>query len=690
MASGYRKDIDGLRAVAVLSVVLNHAGLPGVPGGYVGVDVFFVISGYLISQILLREIAEERLSLAAFYERRARRILPALFVVLAACLLGGWFLLLPAEYTALAQSTTATLLFVSNVWFWLGTGDYFHASVAFEPLLHTWSLAVEEQFYLLYPLLLMAVARWPRRKWGATIAVLTLSSFALSVWALRHESVAGFYLAPTRAWELGIGALLALYPAPERATRSSRHAAAVLGLCLICGSVVLFSGSTPFPGVAALAPCVGAALVIWAGAVGQTVVGRLLSYRGLVFIGLISYSLYLWHWPVLVTARLIAGQAELPVGTAILCTAVSCAMAWGSWRFVERPFRRQGALRNISRPKVFTAATSSAALLICMALLVSSTDGFANRVPPDVLQVHAHATARGEIDIRCRSPGPGHIPCPIGAQQQPPEVLVWGDSHAGAMLPGVSDWLESFGQGGVAMVRNACAPLLGVARLDGSDGSACAAHNHSVQDYLEAHTEIRTVILVARWPLLVEGTRPAGEAGALALLSIDGEPGHPVGNARAVAHGLSNTLRWLRTSGREVILIGSVPEIGFHVPKALARSRFAGTQMPAPPSRAAFDVRSARADALLLTAAIRHDARLVRPSDVLCSTKCRILDGERPLYFDDDHLSPHAARNLVPGWLDSAREIRTVAQAGPLLKQNEPAGDPGGPAQTRVSSRDSQ
>ncbi len=288
-ATRYRPDIDGLRAVAVLAVVLYHAGVPGVAGGFVGVDVFFVISGFLITGILAHELDADRFSIVGFYDRRVRRILPALVLVVAASFVAGWILLSPAALRDFAGSAAATALFASNVWFWQ-TRDYFTQAAELLPLLHTWSLAVEEQFYIIFPLLLFALRRWSRATLTLVIAAGCTVSFFLSVLGVAWMPTATFYLLPTRAWELGIGALLALVSLPA-ASRPLREAGAALGLAAILASVALIDVTTPFPGAAALPACLGAVALIWAGGQGPTYAGALLSLPAVAFVGLISYSL---------------------------------------------------------------------------------------------------------------------------------------------------------------------------------------------------------------------------------------------------------------------------------------------------------------------------------------------------------------------------------------------------------------
>ncbi len=350
MNERHRRDIDGLRAVAILPVMLYHARVAGFGGGFVGVDVFFVISGYLITTLIVRDLAEGRFSLVQFWLRRARRILPAVTVMMAAGLAIGWFVLLPDDYRAAARSAFHQSLFISNYYFWRKTG-YFFASADTMPFLHTWSLSVEEQFYVAYPLLLLVVTRAARPHRTAILSVLLLLSLGLSLWRLGVSPEEAFYLAHLRAWELLVGAVTAsiVFDAGSRWSPRPilREAASAAGLVAILCSVSLIDRNTPFPGLAALAPCVGAALVIWGNGYGPTVVGRVLGCRPLVAIGAISYSLYLWHWPLLVFANYssIDGRST-PFLLGVLLA--SGGVAWVSYRWVETPIRRRAVLANPS------------------------------------------------------------------------------------------------------------------------------------------------------------------------------------------------------------------------------------------------------------------------------------------------------------------------------------------------------
>ncbi len=652
----YRPDIDGLRAVAVVPVVLHHAGFSAVPGGFVGVDIFFVISGFLITRILTREIRDGQFSLLSFYERRARRILPALFIVLVACLAVGWFLLLPSQYDALARSTAATLLFVSNVWFWDAAGDYFGRGVELAPLLHTWSLAVEEQFYLGFPILLWVMAKQSRRFWVGVIALISLISLGLSIWATTAAPIANFYFTSMRVWELGLGALLAIGAFPALRRPLVAEVIGLIGLAIILSSIVLISDNTPFPGLMAVPPCAGAAFLIWAGMNNTTSAGRLLALRPIVWIGLISYSLYLWHWPVLVAARVQNGSADLPAMTAMICVFLSVLLAAASLYLIERPFRIPASKGGFSRASIFTGAGTGATLILGLAVILVVKEGVPSRVPAELAAKMNKFKESHYLMDACRQWEDGKEPCKIGASNQAdaePRVVVWGDSHAGSLLPGIDSWLKDNNILGEAFVKFGCPALLGVRRADMAPAHGCDTHNELVVRYIEQLPELDAVVVASRWALATEGVRVSGEEGRIAVLAATDE--RPTGvedNPKHVEQGLKRLLQRLESRGIEVLIVGSIPEIGFNVPDALAGSAAFGTQLRVPPSREEFDLRNSRSYAILADAGREFDAALARPADILCDEFCRIhLDG-RPLYRDDDHLSEFGANWVMPALLD--------------------------------------
>jgi peptidoglycan/LPS O-acetylase OafA/YrhL len=361
----YRPEIDGLRAIAVAAVILFHAGFALFSGGFVGVDVFFVISGFLITSIVVEELKTGRFSVLRFYERRARRILPALFTVMAACIPFAYWLLSPDDLKDFAQSLAAICLFASNVLFW-GESGYFDTQAELKPLLHTWSLAVEEQFYVVFPLLLLAAWRLGRGVLLSLIGAIAVGSLFISVDEVRNFPSAAFYLLPSRAWQLLVGALASFVAdrwqaadVRQPAVRLAGEAVGWGGMAMIILALFLFDERTPFPGLNAALPTLGTALVLL-GASDRTNVGRMLAWRPLVGLGLISYSAYLWHQPLFAFTK-HALLADLPTDLAIVLCAVTIVLACLSWRYVEQPFRDRSL---VSRGAVFALSAAGMAAFV--------------------------------------------------------------------------------------------------------------------------------------------------------------------------------------------------------------------------------------------------------------------------------------------------------------------------------------
>lgn len=639
MQPQYRADIDGLRAIAVLAIVLFHLDIPPFSGGYVGVDIFFVISGYLITGIILRELAADRFTVAGFYERRVRRILPALAVVLVGTLLAGVLLLDPAGLAELGRSAAATSVFGSNIFFFLGAG-YFAGPSEAKPLLHTWSLAVEEQFYILFPLLLLALARWQRARYARWLLGLTLASFLACMVMTRLDATTAFYLIPFRAWELLVGGLLAVPMLPVTRHALAREMQALLGLILVLVSVLAFTRATPFPGAAAALPVLGTALLIHAGSGEGTRTTRALGNRPMVFIGLISYSLYLWHWPLVVYAKLYLINEPGDVEKAVLLVAM-LVLATLSWRFVERPFRDRQRLA--ARTRLFSTAAGVFALILAASLVLVASGGLPGRAQAGGLQTVVAGDPGWEHWKACEELGEREgVPlelCALGAADAPQDFLLWGDSHALALASAVNLSAERAGAAGRLAIRTACPPLLGI---DRPGARSCADFNQAVLSHVEAHPELHTVVLAARWALSWHGSRYGEEEGSVVRLAEVGAPevDQPA-NPELLAAGLQRTVAALEALGRRVVLVGQVPEVGHDVPAAAYAARFTGRDVEAmiAPTRAAYDARVAPTMALLES---MRSARteVLDPARLLCDAeRCRVtLDGV-PLYRDDNHLS---------------------------------------------------
>jgi peptidoglycan/LPS O-acetylase OafA/YrhL len=502
--SRYRADIDGLRAVAVLLVFAYHLGTARVSGGYIGVDVFFVISGYLIGTIILCEIDAGRFSLLSFYERRVRRILPALFVTLAVCAVLAYRLFLPAELDEFAKSFLAATFSVSNIFFYQQSG-YFEGAAAMKPLLHTWSLAVEEQFYIFLPLFLLGLRQFASL--GRRVIVLSVAviSFLISAWGAFHSPDAAFYLAHTRAWELLLGTLIALDLLPHCASALSRNVWSAAGLAMILFSAGFYQKTTPFPGLAAAVPCLGAALIIAAGRDGTSLVAKALSLRPIVFIGTISYSLYLWHWPLIVfqgaSGLLVRGLS--PRNSKLAVLAIAFVVATVSWRFVERPFR--DSHKRLQRNRLFQIASAAALLLTVFGLSVVTAHGFPSRYPSEAVRVasfleNGDATTEaqyrvGSCFLTSRDPNAtfARDACLKYDPFKRNELLI-GDSHAAQLWFGLSSVFKQTNF--MQATASGCKPTL--EQPLGADHRCADLMNYVFDDYLGKY-HVDAVLIAARW-----------------------------------------------------------------------------------------------------------------------------------------------------------------------------------------------
>ena len=457
----YRKEIDGLRAIAVLSVLLFHAGFKTFSGGFVGVDIFFVISGYLITQIVVVEKSLDKFSIANFYERRARRILPALFVLLLVSFMFAWVFLMPSEMKLFSLSLISVSTFTANIFFYLTT-DYFQTTAELIPLLHTWSLAVEEQYYFIFPIFILTV--WKIRKdWIIPAIVLAiLTSFILATIGSQQSPVASFYLLPTRAWELLFGALLAVSSQKFNFIENNKsisQALSLIGFVCIAATVFSFNKKTPFPGVYALVPVLGASLIILFAST-DTVVGKILSNKVLVGIGLISYSTYLWHQPVLAFARHQIG-ANLSAWWSILLITLSLVMGYFSWRYVELPFRNKA---RFTQRQIFAFAMGCSATFIFIGSYGYFSEGFKSRfLSIDNLQAtHSESLQKTEECFLTRREADAfdQFNCAENNSELKYNVLLIGDSHAASLYPGLHEFLSSKGINLNMMTAGYCLPLV--------------------------------------------------------------------------------------------------------------------------------------------------------------------------------------------------------------------------------------
>ena len=668
----YRPDIDGLRAIAVTSVILGHAGVPYLTGGYVGVDVFFVISGYLITSILLRELDEKRFSIAGFYERRIRRIFPALMTVLVFVLGLSLALASSQEQAQISKSTLAALGFVSNLFFWQQSG-YFDVAATTKPLLHTWSLAVEEQFYLLFPLFLWLLRDQSRRRIALASVVVAASSLALSVYGARVFPSFAFYGAPTRAWELMLGSVLALGLVPPFRKRASARVALLVGAACIVAAVLTLDEQSAFPGYLASLPCVGAALMIHGGRVLEDGdfaptggwLFRANTFGPWVHVGLLSYSLYLWHWPLLVFWRIIRDQ-EPPLPEKLAALGLALVLADLSWRFVEAPFRQHG--ESARRARVFAAGFGAAVVVagLCipailadpvrMRALYLASGEILDDPEEEARRLEAYVTdvnPRRESTLAFRDFYISPEDAPLFGAEVRPRYALWGDSHGDPLAYELGERLAVRGESLRAYTYLGNLPLAGTGRNDDPRaGPWCdAVLQHIVDD-----PGIEVVFLVGRWTVYVHDRNTSlgiAEPVPLPWRITDAQGNEvPFGPPMEALfrRQLEFTLRRMLEAGKTVVLVYPPPETGYIVGRALGKLARAGKPYRdfVVPRDIFFDRHRfvlETFDELELGPQLER-VRIYEP--LLDETQTIVYANERVLYADDNHLSLSGARFVLP------------------------------------------
>jgi peptidoglycan/LPS O-acetylase OafA/YrhL len=656
----YRPDVDGLRALAILPVVLFHAFPTLLRGGFVGVDIFFVISGFLISGIIFKGLQRESFSFPGFYANRIKRIFPALLLVLSACAVFGWFFLLPDEYAQLGKHIVGGAGYMENFILRREAG-YFDTATSLKPLMHLWSLGIEEQFYLTYPFLLWAAWRL-RGNLLAIIVPLVLISFSLNVWQVRSDAASTFFLPQTRFWELWAGGALAYIDIfkpevprhfakswawltsslPNRGLTSASavifpNALSILGVVLI-GLSLLLVREDSFPGYWGLLPVGGAALLILAGP-SAWINRRILSNRVAVFVGLISYPLYLWHWPILSFGRIIRGD-ELSRGARIAAVALSFLLAWATWRFVESP------IRFGRRIWIKTAALAAISVVIaCVGYKIHDRDGFAGRLKNLAIDFDwAHPEASSTSECRttvgaekmgyCRSFGGG-----------PPTVLLVGDSHAGALYHGLAPAYAQRSQTVMNLGEPGCVPFYDTESYTQGTRQErdCRPIVNRMLDFATSTPSVRTIILSVRGPMNMFGwefgadtTRPPE------VISWDGAKKNS-SQADSFAAAFRNTVLRLSASGKEIVLFVDWPELGFDPRSCLPRPvpLFSHVRPLCGVPRPQVDARNRAYREIIFDMQKEFSQlRVFDPVPYLCNaTACYAIRDGHLLYRDGNHLS---------------------------------------------------
>lgn len=600
----YRKEIDGLRALAVLPVIFFHAGWQGFAGGFVGVDVFFVISGYLITSIILAEQRAGTFRLAGFIERRARRILPALFLMMSACLVWAILWFLPTDMRFFSKSLAAVTLFVSNILFWQSSG-YFRPATELIPLLHTWSLAVEEQFYVLFPLFMILSQTWGSRIRTGVLILMLLLSLGLAQYLVLTKPSAAFFLLPTRGWEILLGVLAAFWQSRQRPIpgMAFREVLGGIGLSMILVAVAIYHKKTPFPGWPALLPTLGALLVILY-ASPQTRVGRLLSQRWLVGMGLISYSAYLWHQPLLAFARyrLMRDLSAAEMSSVMLFVLL---LAYGSWRFVEIPFR--------DRQRFTAGRTARYGLLATFFFLVVGVAGY---------QTNGFTfTPAGQNDPYqpCRAQDMQDGLCIFGNPNAAESIVLIGDSHAGHFSKAL---IRRFGEQYKIIMISCSSCFFGdTLRFDhvATDREALEEKRKMIGQ-LRAH-HIKVVIRGQRWQ------------------------GYGIDTADKIRLAVQDARNFFGIPYEKMIILGSPLEIDYRCHAVQFYQVF-----DTGPCRIDHDSRARNAAFTRVTRQLRADPRVIYiyPAEVLCpGNACTVVHGGELSYLDRHHLSLSGASRLM-------------------------------------------
>lgn len=640
----YRPEIDGLRAIAVVAVILFHTNLGVATGGYVGVDVFFVISGYLISSIILREVRDGRFSFLGFYERRIRRIFPAQFVVLAATTAAAWVILPPQHMQTYGQSLVATTAFASNIFFWLKSG-YFGGDAELFPLTHMWSLSVEEQYYVFFPFLAL-IAAWGRpRLLDGLMAAALLASLALCLHFAPRDQMLAFFMTPMRAWELMFGVFIALHERTWRpALARLRFAVPTLeiaAMAMILAPIVLYDSTTLFPGWSALPPVLGTALLILLSQPG-TPVGRVLASRAFVLIGLMSYSAYLWHQPLYALSRMQGlTEAGWPAYAALI--ALTFVLAWLSLKYVEAPFRDR---RRFTRLQVYAGFFAGSALLIAIGLATHVRQGFPERFSQETLAVAATGAPSPRRDA-CHvegadAPGPAQACRYFVADDVRWAVL--GDSHGVEIAWVLAERLRPAGQGVLHLTFSACQPALTFE----TDNPGCSRWTREAVSWLEQDQGITDVVLVYRHGLYLSGDQtksyphvPSARPNFLTDLPADEARDRYVESLTAIVERLT-------ASGKRVHIVAPFPDLPTHV----ERYTFKGDPTDAARVTGVSREFHRRRNAFIRAAIDRLDRRpgvdVIDPADAVCnSNRCASLIDGASMYFDDNHLSVAGARRFI-------------------------------------------
>lgn len=656
-AGQYRPDIDGLRAIAVSLVVIYHAGL-AFPGGFIGVDVFFVISGYLITQKLQEDYSSGLASIVTFYSRRAKRILPALLFVYLVCIVAGIGIMLPIDIQELGKTILFSALFLSNLYFYSLSG-YFDGPSHEKPLLHTWSLSVEEQFYLIWPIVCFYfLFKFTKNGRNLLIIASIFISILLAQYLQSNNRSAAFYWPAPRAWELLAGALIALNKIKFRQDLSTILSA--LGLLAIILSSVILNSRSSVPGIAALPAIAGSTLLIALGP--GTVISRVLANRWTVRLGLISYSLYLWHWPLLAFAKYHL-ERDLSKPEAALIVVASLALAIVSWRYIEQPARRS----KLPVRSILALSAAAIALPVAAGSLLSKY-GPSDQSSPLAQSALKDVGIFNPLGDKCHSQQPGLIntsaECRIGAAKDIPDFVLIGDSHADHFSPAFDAAGREAALSGVQITHGGCLPIWGITQITGGKPVAeCDEYRAQVLEYIKRQPSGRTIVMAARWIFYSQTTGPNIDTPYFVVDDGSQETSVAATRRNMVTH-LRATVALFTSLGHRVLLVSQIPEYPFFKLNCFVRhaaQKNAGSLCGE--DRKTLSSLTQPADDIL-SEILRgsKNTTLIRPDELLCaSERCVVEKNGVFLYRDLHHLNLRGALQFTGLF---ATVLRQIGNAG--------------------------
>ncbi|WP_417616740.1 acyltransferase family protein [Oceanisphaera sp.] len=657
----YRPDVDGLRAIAVLTVIVFHFNSQWMPGGFIGVDVFFVISGYIITRIIYAEIQQQTFSFASFYIKRIKRILPLFYLVSIVTLLVSWLILTPDDLVRLADSLRYASVFIANIYFEKNSG-YFAPAADTLPLLHMWSLSVEEQFYFIWPLLLFLSIRCLSPRYRKCFFVLLLLILVgVSEYAARGGQASAYYLIQNRGSELLIGALLSMFVHDKKeilfARESALALAGMLGALILVGLFFWLDESAVFPGLNAALVSVATAALILNGELRKGLLYRLLSSRGLALTGRLSFSLYLWHWPVLALYRYYFNGIDAT--GYVTCAVLTFLLAYCSWQYFEKPLR----YLNIKKKWVLLGYfVLPVIMLVVIAKDIKRHQGYDDRLPEQARRLYEISiTSYDEItkDVSADSRYQPFQLLPVGDAYLLPEkpgALLWGDSHAGHFRPFVEELGLKNGFYSLYGGAGGCPPLIGVDLINnGRPEAECTDTNNKLFEVIK-NSEAKVVFLAGRWAMYTETTRSEGEKGSRVFLGDSTDYSESLANSRrAFRKGIEATIQQLIANNKRPVLFEQVPSYPFLPSNCLIKKATYSWMKEVSCNIEQTDVeqRQAYANNIITEMSDKYpQLTVIRVNDLICRDgQCFSEVDTVPLYRDNDHLNREGSKKLFELYL---------------------------------------